>query len=150
MLCFWVVLNLGILKVSSKTNAIYFGVAIVNSDIRLTRAVPVLGAERAVPGGGVQTPPLLTRSLDVVAGNGKKRSKARQKSCRKYISHFLPQVKIEVTRGQKGSKSRFLDMHPNFAIYLGNYDSYDESEKRNRKLLKRPICNMSSDLTSGQ
>ena len=68
----------------------------------LTRAAPVLGATFAAPGGGdVSTPPLLTRLLRIVEENGKKRSKARQKPLRNYFSHFLAQVKIEASRGEK-------------------------------------------------
>ena len=51
-------------------------------------------------GGGVWTPPRLSRLLRIVEQNGKRRSKAREKSFRNHFGHFLAQVKIEVTRGQ--------------------------------------------------
>ena len=57
-------------------------------------------------GGGVWTPPLLSRLLIVVARSGKKRSKARRKSWRNYFGQFSPQVKNEVTRGQNRSNFR--------------------------------------------
>ena len=49
---------------------------------------------------GVWTPPRLSRLLCIVEQNGKHRSKAREKLFRNNFGHFLPQVKIEVTRGQ--------------------------------------------------
>ena len=52
-------------------------------------------------GGGVWTPPRLSRLLRIVEQNGKRRSKAREKSFRNHFGHFLAQVKIDVTRGQK-------------------------------------------------
>ena len=51
-------------------------------------------------GGGVWTPPRLSRLLRIVEQNGKRRSKAREKSFRNHFGHFLAQVKIDVTRGQ--------------------------------------------------
>ena len=51
-------------------------------------------------GGGVWTPPRLSRLLRIVEQNGKRRSKAREKSFRNHFGHFLAQVKNEVTRGQ--------------------------------------------------
>ena len=45
-------------------------------------------------------PPRLSRLLRNVEQNGKRRSKAREKSFRNHTGHFLAQVKIEVTRGQ--------------------------------------------------
>ena len=53
-------------------------------------------------GGGVWTPPppTLSRLMRIVEQNGKRRSKAREKSFRNHFGHFLAQVKIEVTRGQ--------------------------------------------------
>ena len=51
-------------------------------------------------GGGVWTPPRLSRLLRIVEQNGKRRSKAREKSFRNHFGHFLSQVKIEVARGQ--------------------------------------------------
>ena len=45
-------------------------------------------------------PPRLSRLLRNVEQNGKRRSKAREKSFRNHTAHFLAQVKIEVTRGQ--------------------------------------------------
>ena len=53
-------------------------------------------------GGGVfeHPPPPLSRLLRIVGQNGKRRSKAREKSFRNHFGHFLAQVKIEVTRGQ--------------------------------------------------
>ena len=47
----------------------------------LTRAGPLLGAERAGRGGGVfEHPPRLTRLMGHVATRGKRHSKERQKS----------------------------------------------------------------------
>ena len=51
-------------------------------------------------GGGVFEPPRLSRLVRIVEQNGKRRSKAREKSFRNHFSHFLAQVKIEVPRGQ--------------------------------------------------
>ena len=51
-------------------------------------------------GGGVWTPPPWSRLLVAVEKNKKQRSKAREKSFRNHFSHFLAQVKIEVSRGQ--------------------------------------------------
>ena len=45
-------------------------------------------------------PPRLSRLLRIVEQNGKRRSKAHEKSFRNHFGHFLPQVKIEVSRGQ--------------------------------------------------
>ena len=53
---------------------------------------------------GASRRPHLTRLLGVLARNGKKRSKARQKSFRNYISQFFAKVNIEVTRGHQRSK----------------------------------------------
>ena len=50
--------------------------------------------------GGVWTPSRLSRLLRIVEQNGKRRSKAREKSFRNHFGHFLAQVKNEVTRGQ--------------------------------------------------
>ena len=56
---------------------------------------------RPAGGGGVWTPPpRLSRLLRIVEQNGKRRSKAREKSFRNHFGHFLAQVKNEVTRGQ--------------------------------------------------
>ena len=44
--------------------------------------------------------PRLSWLLRIVEQNGKRRSKACEKSFRNHIGHFLAQVKIEVTRGQ--------------------------------------------------
>ena len=52
-------------------------------------------------GGCLNTPPRLSRLLRIVEQNGKRRSKAREKSFRNHFGHFLAQVKIDVTRGQK-------------------------------------------------
>ena len=51
-------------------------------------------------GGCLNTPPRLSRLLSIVEQNGKRRSKAREKSFRNHFGHFLAQVKIDVTRGQ--------------------------------------------------
>ena len=51
-------------------------------------------------GGGVfEHPPVYLGSC-ASEQNGKRRSKAREKSFRNHFGHFLAQVKIEVTRGQ--------------------------------------------------
>ena len=50
--------------------------------------------------GGCLNTPCLSRLLRIVEQNGKRRSKAREKSFRNHFGHFLAQVKIEVTRGQ--------------------------------------------------
>ena len=47
---------------------------------RLTRAGPLLGAERAGQGGCLNPPPRLTRLMSHVATRGKRHSKERQKS----------------------------------------------------------------------
>ena len=53
------------------------------------------------PAGGFEhPPPRLSRLLRIVEQNGKRRSKAREKSFRNHFGHFLAQVKIEVTKGQ--------------------------------------------------
>ena len=49
---------------------------------------------------GVFEHPRLSRLLRIVKQNGKRRSKAREKSFRNHSGHFLAQVKIEVTSGQ--------------------------------------------------
>ena len=76
----------------------------VNISIRnsryLTRALLGLWIFHDLLGGGVWTPPRLSRLLRIVEQNGKRRSKAREKSFRNHFGHFLAQVKIEVTRGQ--------------------------------------------------
>ena len=51
-------------------------------------------------GGGCLNTPRLSRLLRIVDQNGKRRSKAREKSFRNHYGHFLAQVKIEVTSGQ--------------------------------------------------
>ena len=51
------------------------------------------------PAGGCLNTPRLSRLLCIVEQNGKRRSKAREKSFRNHFGHFLAQVKIEVTRG---------------------------------------------------
>ena len=66
----------------------------------LTRALLGLWIFHDLLGGGVWTPPRLSRLLRIVEQNGKRRSKAREKSFRNHFGHFLAQVKIEVTRGQ--------------------------------------------------
>ena len=48
--------------------------------------------------------PRLSRLQRIVEQNGKRRSKAREKSFRNHFGHFLAQVKIEVTRGQNSFK----------------------------------------------
>ena len=50
--------------------------------------------------GVFEQPPRLSRLLRIVEQNGKRRSKAREKSLRNHFGHVLAQVKIEVTRGQ--------------------------------------------------
>ena len=77
-------------------------------DFGLTRAGPLLGAERAGPRGCLNTPTRLTRLLGHVATCGKRHSKERQKSWRNWFSHFLGQVKGQVTRGHQRS---------NFAVF---------------------------------
>ena len=54
-------------------------------------------------GGEYLNTPRLSRLLRIVEQNGKRRSKAREKSFRNHIGHFLAQVKIEVTRGQNST-----------------------------------------------
>ena len=56
-------------------------------------------------GGGrrLDVPSHLTRLLGVVARNGKKSSKARQKTFRNYFSQFFAKVSIEVIRGHQMS-----------------------------------------------
>ena len=51
-------------------------------------------------GGGCLNTPRLSRLLRIVEQNGKRHSKAREKSFRNHFVHFLAPVKIEVTRGQ--------------------------------------------------
>ena len=62
---------------------------------------------RAGPGGH---PPLLTRLLGHLATSGRRRSKARQKSFRKYFGHFLGQVKGKVTRGHRRSNFPYFSL----------------------------------------
>ena len=50
--------------------------------------------------GVAWTLPRLSRLLRIVEQNGKRSSKAREKSFRNPVCHFLAQVKIEVTSGQ--------------------------------------------------
>ena len=69
----------------------------------LTRAGPVLRNFRGRTGGGASIRSHLTRLLGVVARNGKRRSKARQKSFPDYFSQVFAQVNIEVTRGHQRS-----------------------------------------------
>ena len=68
----------------------------------LTRALLGLWIFHHLLGGGVfeHPPPRLSRLLRIIEQNGKRRSKAREKSFRNQFSHFLAHVKIEVTRGQ--------------------------------------------------
>ena len=68
----------------------------------LTRALLGLWIFHDLLGGGCLNtpPPRLSRLLRIVEQNGKRRSKAREKSFRNHFGHFLAQVKIEVTRGQ--------------------------------------------------
>ena len=73
--------------------------------ILLTRAPLCLWIFHDRLGGGGQPPPPRSRLLWVGSRSGKKRSIARQNSWRKYIAHFLPQVKTEVTRGHQRSNS---------------------------------------------
>ena len=70
--------------------------------VDLTRARLGLWIFHHLLGGGVfeHPPPRLSRPLRIVEQNGKRRSKAREKSFRNHIGNFLAQVKIEVTRGQ--------------------------------------------------
>ena len=49
-------------------------------------------------GGGVFEHPRLSRLQRIVEQNGKRHSKAREKSFRNHFGHFSAQVKIEVTR----------------------------------------------------
>ena len=57
---------------------------------------------RPAGGGCLNTPPppVYLGSCASLEQNGKRRSKAREKSFRNHFGHFLAQVKIEVTRGQ--------------------------------------------------
>ena len=70
----------------------------------LTRAVPVLGAERAGP-GVFEYPPLI-RLLGHVATRSKRHSKERKKSLQN-LRLFLGQVEGQVTRGHKRSNFAF-------------------------------------------
>ena len=67
----------------------------------LTRALMGLWNFHHLLWGGVFEHPRLSGLLRIVEQNGKRRSKAREKSFRNTFGHFLSQVKIEVTRGQK-------------------------------------------------
>ena len=71
------------LHTKHRTNMIFsflFGLKFKPKAIK-TRAGPLLGAERAGPGGGcLNTPPRLTRLMGHVATRGKRHSKERQKS----------------------------------------------------------------------
>ena len=78
----------------------------------LTRAGPLLGAERAGPGGECFNTPRLTRLLGHLVTCGKRHSKERKKSWRNCFGHFLGQVKGQVTRGHQ--RSNFV----NFNIFL--------------------------------
>ena len=66
----------------------------------LTRALLGLWIFHDLLGGGCLNTPRLSRLLRIVEQNGKRRSKAREKSFRNHFGHFLSQVKIEVARGQ--------------------------------------------------
>ena len=56
---------------------------------------------RSAGGGGASRRPPTNSAPAHRRGKRKKRSKARQKPLRNYFSHFLAQVKIEASRGQK-------------------------------------------------
>ena len=97
------------------------------ADLRnlLTRAVPVLGDFHAVPGGGGRKnapPPCISAPMGRIEMI-KKRSKARQKSFRKYFGQFFAKVKMRLPEVKKGQFLPFSYMHPQTPIYLGNYDS---------------------------
>ena len=67
----------------------------------LTRALLGLWIfHRLLGGGGVWKPPPWSRLLVAVEKNERQRSKAREKSFRNHLDHFLAQVKIGVSRGQ--------------------------------------------------
>ena len=67
----------------------------------LTRALMGLWIfHQLLGGGGCLNTPRLSRLLRIVEQNVKRRSKPREKSFRNHFSHFLAQVKIEVSRGQ--------------------------------------------------
>ena len=69
--------------------------------ISLTRALTGLWIfHHLLGGGGCLNTPRLSQLLRIVEQNRKRRSKAREKSFRNHFSHFLVQVKIEVTRSQ--------------------------------------------------
>ena len=81
--------------------------------VELTRAGPLLGAERAGPGGGVfEHPHRLTWLMGHIAARDKRHPKERQKSWRNCFGHFLGQVIGQVTRGHQ--RSNFVD----FNIFL--------------------------------
>ena len=78
----------------------------------LTRALMSDGPLDFPPpaGEGCLNTPRLSRLLRIVEQNGRRRSKAREKSFRNHFGHFLAQVKIEVTRGRiQNFPKRFLD-----------------------------------------
>ena len=66
----------------------------------LTRALMGLWIFDHLLGRGCLNTSRLSRLLRIVEQNGKRCSKAREKSFRNHFGHFLAQVKIEVTRGQ--------------------------------------------------
>ena len=73
----------------------------------ITRAGPVLGVERARPGGGVWTLP--SNSAPVMQGHAVSGIRKSQKSWWNDFGHFLDQVKGQVTRGHQ--KSNFADLN---------------------------------------
>ena len=73
---------------------------VINEEVINPRPAGPLDFPPPAGGGGVWTPPHLSRLLCIVDQNGKRRSKAREKSFRNHFVHFLAQVKNEVTRGQ--------------------------------------------------
>ena len=68
----------------------------------LTRALLGLWIFHRLLGGGgaFERPPPWSRLLVAVEKNERQRSKAREKSFRNHLGHFLAQVKIGVSRGQ--------------------------------------------------
>ena len=72
--------------------------------MNLTRALMGLWIfHHLLGGGGCLNTPRLSWLLRIVERNGKRRSKAREKSFRNHFGHFFSQVKIEVTRGQNSN-----------------------------------------------
>ena len=77
----------------------------------LTRALMGLWIFHHLLGGGCLNILRLSRLLRIVEQNGKRHSKAREKSFRNHFGHFLAHVKNKVTRGQNPKKKSkwFLD-----------------------------------------